>query len=258
MQWQKILFSLLLIPLALGLMGQTSTRLGNFSTGTLRVPNSTTLPGTCTVGDSYMDTDATTGQRWYLCESSNTWVLQGGAGGGGDITSVGDCTTGACSTVNDLRLNPRSVAIATATSITPNGDTSDIVTHTNTESTGTLTVNAPSGTPVAGQTLELRIKATNVQTYSWNATYRGWDALPLPTASSSGASDIDYYLFVYNATDTKWDLVGVTSDAYATSTVTETQLSLSDVTTGDVNTSRHGFVPKAPNDQTKYLRGDGA
>jgi len=51
--------------------------------GILGIPNSTTLPGTCTVGDTYMDTDAVSGQRFYLCESTNTWVLQGDGGGGG-------------------------------------------------------------------------------------------------------------------------------------------------------------------------------
>jgi hypothetical protein len=40
------------------------------------------------------------------------------------------------------------------------------------------------------------------------------------------------------------------------SVVTEGKLSLSDVTTADVTTSAHGFVPKAPNDTTKFLRGD--
>lgn len=45
---------------------------------TVRLPNGTSLPGTCTVGDSFMDTDATSGQRWFLCESTNTWVVQGG------------------------------------------------------------------------------------------------------------------------------------------------------------------------------------
>lgn len=52
-----------------------------------RLPNSTTLPATCTVGDAYMDTDATSGARWYLCESTNTWVAQGAAAGG-TVTSV--------------------------------------------------------------------------------------------------------------------------------------------------------------------------
>ncbi len=61
-----------------------------FTAATLRVPNSTTLPATCTVGDSYMDTDATSGARWYLCESTDTWAVQGGGGGGsGTVTSVG-------------------------------------------------------------------------------------------------------------------------------------------------------------------------
>lgn len=39
--------------------------------------------------------------------------------------------------------------------------------------------------------------------------------------------------------------------------ITERQLALSDVTTNNVTTSAHGFVPKAPNDATKYLDGTG-
>jgi hypothetical protein len=76
----------------------TWTAKHDFGEGTVEIPNSTTLPGTCAVGDSYMDTDATSGQRFYLCESTDTWALQGdGAGGGsGDITTVGTCTTGDC------------------------------------------------------------------------------------------------------------------------------------------------------------------
>jgi len=73
----------------------------NVDGGTLLVPSSTSLPGTCTVGMSYMDTNATTGQRWYLCESTNTWVAQGGGsaavpeillmppGGGGNLSGPG-------------------------------------------------------------------------------------------------------------------------------------------------------------------------
>ena len=40
--------------------------------------------------------------------------------------------------------------------------------------------------------------------------------------------------------------------------IAEGALSLSDVTTGDLSTAKHGFAPKAPNDTTKFLRGDGA
>ena len=53
---------------------------------TVRIPNSTTLPATCAVGDEYMDTDATSGARFYLCESTNTWIAQGTSTGiGGTV-----------------------------------------------------------------------------------------------------------------------------------------------------------------------------
>lgn len=39
--------------------------------------------------------------------------------------------------------------------------------------------------------------------------------------------------------------------------LTEAGIVLADVTTLDVSTTKHGLVPKAPNDTTKYLRGDG-
>lgn len=39
--------------------------------------------------------------------------------------------------------------------------------------------------------------------------------------------------------------------------VTESGLWLSDNTIADVSTTRHGLVPKAPNDTSKFLRGDG-
>jgi hypothetical protein len=35
----------------------------------------------------FMDTDATTGQQFYLCTATNTWTLQGdGTGGGASIS----------------------------------------------------------------------------------------------------------------------------------------------------------------------------
>jgi hypothetical protein len=68
--------------------------------GIFGVPTGTTLPATCTVGDTFMDTDATTGQRFYLCQATNTWALQGD-GGGGAATAItsgtslpGTCTAG--------------------------------------------------------------------------------------------------------------------------------------------------------------------
>jgi len=44
----------------------------------------------------------------------------------------------------------------------------------------------------------------------------------------------------------------------APSTITESNISLSDVLTDDVTITRHGFAPKLPNDATKFLNGVGA
>ena len=48
-----------------------------------------------------------------------------------------------------------------------------------------------------------------------------------------------------NSADPAWDQV------------TDADLATSDVTTNDVSITKHGFAPKAPNDTTKFLRGDG-
>jgi hypothetical protein len=51
---------------------------------------------------------------------------------------------------------------------------------------------------------------------------------------------------------------GVTQNLTAdrTYTVTDANLSTSDITTNDVSILKHGFAPKAPNDTSKFLRGD--
>lgn len=44
--------------------------------GTMQVPSSATLPTTCSASPAevYVDTDAPSGQRLFICESNNTWV----------------------------------------------------------------------------------------------------------------------------------------------------------------------------------------
>jgi hypothetical protein len=103
----------------------------------------------------------------------------------------------------------RVVTIADATSITMNGDTTDIAIQTNTQVAGTLTINAVTGTLANGQKIVLRLQSTNVQTFSWNAIFTGSTDLTLPTVSS-GSSKYDYVGFIYNTTATKWQLLAKT------------------------------------------------
>lgn len=100
----------------------------------------------------------------------------------------------------------RVVSIADATSITLNANTTDLGVQLNTQSAGTLTINAPTGTPSDGQKIMLRIRTSNVQTLSFNAIFQGSTDLSLPT-STSGSSKFDYMGFIYNSTSTKWQLL---------------------------------------------------
>ena len=96
--------------------------------------------------------------------------------------------------------------VTDATSITPDISTTDIVNQLNTQTAGTLTINAPTGTPVDGEKLILRIKSTNVQTFAWNAVYVGSSDFAIPTATS-GSALTDYMGFMYNTNSTKWHLL---------------------------------------------------
>jgi len=100
----------------------------------------------------------------------------------------------------------RVVTVASAASVTPNINTTDILQQQNTQPAGVFTINAPSGTPTNGQTFVFRLSSTNVQTFSWNAIYQGSIDSPLPSASS-GASKTDYMGFIYNTLNGKWQLL---------------------------------------------------
>lgn len=103
----------------------------------------------------------------------------------------------------------RVVALPDATSFTMTPDTADMNTQANTQAVGTLTANAPTGSPVNGQKIIFRIKSTNIQTFAWNAAFRGSSDLPLPTATTGGGA-YDYMGFIWNAVDSKWDMTAAT------------------------------------------------
>jgi len=104
----------------------------------------------------------------------------------------------------------RVVDYATGTSITINADTTDMATMANIQGAGPFTINAPTapitGVLSNGQKLMFRMTSTNVQTFSWNAVFRGSTDLTLPE-SSSGAGKEDYMGFIYDSTAGKWDLI---------------------------------------------------
>ena len=49
----------------------------SFPGGVVNLPNSATIPATCTVGDVYVDTSKGVGQKYYYCDSVDTWKQVG-------------------------------------------------------------------------------------------------------------------------------------------------------------------------------------
>ena len=67
----------------------------------------------------------------------------------------------------------------------------------------------PTGTPADGQRYFVRLKSAVSQALTYDTQYRGSADLALP-AATSGAGLTDCLVFMRNAADSKWDLVGKT------------------------------------------------
>jgi hypothetical protein len=169
------------------------------SGGALGTPSSGTLTN-CTFPTLNQNTTGT------ASNVTGTVAIANGGTGATTLAGASIVTYTGTETLTNKDIVERVVAIADGTSITINADTTDIATQANTQTAGTLTINAPTGTPVNGQKIVLRLQSTNVQTFSWNAIFAGSVDLPLPTAST-GSSDYDYLGFVYNSTASKWQLL---------------------------------------------------
>ncbi len=100
----------------------------------------------------------------------------------------------------------RVVTIANGNSISINADLTDVAVQSNSQVDGTLTINAPTGTPGDSQRLIIRLKTDNIQNLAWNGVFQGSSVMPLPSVSS-GFGFIDYFGFFYDSTTSKWQLV---------------------------------------------------
>lgn len=146
--------------------------------------------------------------NWLRSYNSVTGLFAASQPASSDLSDVAVLTTlTGVQTLTNKRVTPRQVVMADAANVTPTSDTADINTFTSTQVAGTLTINAPTGTPTDGQKLVLRLKSTNAQTYSFNATYAFSTTVTAPVTLAAGKTD--YIGLMWNATNTKWDVVAV-------------------------------------------------
>jgi hypothetical protein len=157
--------------------------------------------------------------------AASALVIGGGAGaapsttttGAGVVTALGSAANAAggfttidgTATLTNKRIDPRVASATTATTLTPTVATVDIYAYTALGSA--LTINAPTGTPVDGDKLLFRILDNGTaRTISWNATFTAI-GVTLPTTTT--ASKTTYVGCIYNANNTRWDVVAVTTQA---------------------------------------------
>jgi hypothetical protein len=194
----------------------STTRVSNLNVARSGFADTTTITDDVASNTNFypMFTNATSGQQASRTASTK-WTFVPNAGA---MTIAGPFTSASLTPVAPLAtayggtgsttglLPPRVTSVASGGTITPNADTSDMVTQANTASAGTLTIAAPTGSPANGQKLIIRITCTNAQTLSFNAIYRSSTDLGFP-ASTTGSSRTDYLGFIYNSSATKWDML---------------------------------------------------
>lgn len=195
--------------------------------GVVSVATATTTPAFTIAGTSGGIPYFSSGTTWATSAAlaASAIVLGGGAGaapattttGTGVVTALGNNTNTASgfptgsgtATLTNKRIDPRTSGSASTATLTP--DISSFDQYNLTAQAVGLTVAAPTGTPVDGNRLVIRILDNGTaQTISWNATYTVI-GVTLPTTTT--ANKMIYVGCIYNSTNTRWDVVAVATQA---------------------------------------------
>jgi hypothetical protein len=184
------------LPVTVGTTGITFIQFGAASGGVSSFSGGTTglTPNTATSG--------------AITVAGTLNIVNGGTGAT-SLANASITTYSGTETLTNKRINPRVIATANATTLTPDISAADQ--YNLTAQDKALTIAAPTGTPVDGNKLIIRVTG-NTSSYSvtWNATYTNI-GVTLPTTTV--ASKTIYVGSIYNAANTRWDVVAVTTQA---------------------------------------------
>ena len=153
-------------------------------------------------------TAGTTAQYWRGDKSWQT--LDKSAVGLGNVDNTSDSTKNSATvTLTNKRLTPRVKSVTSSATVTPSADNDDAVKIT--AQAAALTLANPTGTPTAMQCIIIRIKDNGTaRAISYDTLYRAV-GITLPTTTVINKTT--YLGLIYNSDDTKWDVIGVSTEA---------------------------------------------
>jgi hypothetical protein len=106
---------------------------------------------------------------------------------------------------------PRVASVASAASIQPNCDTTDQYNVTALAVAASFLV--PTGTPVQGQKLLIRLKDNGTaRGLTWTTSAGGYRIVGVVLPTTTTANKTTYVGCIYNSTDSFWDVIAVTTE----------------------------------------------
>ena len=164
-----------------------------------------TVPSFLSVAGSPITTSGTLA----ITLSGTALPIANGGTGATTLAGASIATYSGTETLTNKRIDPRVTSAASASTLTPDISVSDVYAYT--ALAATLTINAPIGTPLDGDKLIFRLLDNGTgRTLTWNATYTVI-GVTLPTTTT--ANKTTYVGCIYNANNTRWDVIAVTTQA---------------------------------------------
>jgi len=178
----------------------------NVSAGTGTVTSvAATVPAFLSVTGSPVTTSGTLA----ITLSGTALPIANGGTGATTLAGASIATYSGTETLTNKRIDPRVTSAASASSLTPDISASDVYAYT--ALAAGLTINAPTGTPLDGDKLIFRLLDNGTsRALTWNGTYTVI-GVTLPTATT--ISKTTYVGCIYNANNTRWDVIAVTTQA---------------------------------------------
>ena len=134
-----------------------------------------------------------------------------------DVSQIDFTGTGVTATAsgNNVTVSitglPSVQSVVSAATVTPT-NLNDLVVIT--AQAAALTLAAPTGTLVQGQALMIRIKDDGTaRGITWTTGAGGYRAIGVTLPTTTVISKTTYVGFIYNSTDSRWDAIGVTTEA---------------------------------------------